>query len=410
MLERLPADDPKTSGLFRSLSLTNFANALIAFLFSTSAPVAIVLAAGAKGGLSSADLSSWIFGAFALNSVFALVASLLYRMPLAFFWTIPGTVLVGDALGHLTFQEVIGAYIATGLLMMALGLTGWIRFVMDRIPMPIIMAMVAAVFLKFGLNWVAAFKSDFLITASMTAAFVVVSASERLQRYIRPMIAVLIVGCIALVVSDQTPTLASLAMNDLVVKPTVYMPVFSVQAIAELTVPLMITVVAANNAQGIAILKSRDYKPPVNTITFICGIASLCTAVVGCVSTCLTGPSTGIMVSGGERSKHFGAALFLALLSIAFGIFAPLFVQLMLGTPGAFIATLAGLALLRVLQDAFRTAFQQSFTLGALVTFMVTLADQAIFGIGAAFWGLVFGVLTSWLVERRDFSALKVPA
>jgi benzoate membrane transport protein len=28
---------------------------------------------------------------------------------LAFFWTIPGTVLVGPALGHLSFAEVIGA-------------------------------------------------------------------------------------------------------------------------------------------------------------------------------------------------------------------------------------------------------------------------------------------------------------
>lgn len=40
------------------------ANAAIGFNFAASGPVAIILAVGAQGGLSEADLSSWIFGAF----------------------------------------------------------------------------------------------------------------------------------------------------------------------------------------------------------------------------------------------------------------------------------------------------------------------------------------------------------
>jgi benzoate membrane transport protein len=65
---------------------------------------------------------------------------------------------------------------------------------------------------------------------------------------------------------------------------------------------------------------------------------------------------------------------------------------------------LAGLALLRVLQNAFRTSFQGRFTLGALITFLVTLANHPLYNIGAPFWGLVFGFLASWLLERSDFS------
>jgi len=71
--------------------------------------------------------------------------------------------------------------------------------------------------------------------------------------------------------------------------------------------------------------------------------------------------------------------------------------------PASFIATLAGLALIRVLQSAFVVSFGGSFTLGALVSFLVTLTDQSIFNIGAPFWGLVFGVATSWLLEKKDF-------
>ena len=81
----------------------------------------------------------------------------------------------------------------------------------------------------------------------------------------------------------------------------------------------------------------------------------------------------------------------------------PLFTELMLSTPPAFIATLAGLAMLRVLQAAFVTAFKARFSLGALVAFVVTVAGVPLAGIGAPFWGLVFGFAASALLERADF-------
>ena len=70
-------------------------NAFVAFLFSASGPVAIILSVGARGGLSESDLASWIFGVFFINGLITIAYSILYREPLAFFWTIPGTVLVG---------------------------------------------------------------------------------------------------------------------------------------------------------------------------------------------------------------------------------------------------------------------------------------------------------------------------
>src|SRR5690349_24172825 len=97
-------------GFWRDLTAAHAANGLVGFLFAASGPLAIILAMGVKGGLSEADLASWVFGALAFNGVTSIVFSLAWRQPLAFFWTIPGTVLIGPALGHLTFPEVIGAY------------------------------------------------------------------------------------------------------------------------------------------------------------------------------------------------------------------------------------------------------------------------------------------------------------
>lgn len=390
---------PARSGL----PLTELANAFVAFLFAASAPVAIILAAGARGGLDEADLASWLFAAFALNGVLTIGMSVAFRQPLAFFWTIPGTVLVGAALQTLTFAEVIGAYLLTALLLIVLGLTGWVKAAMDRLPMPIVMGMVAGVFLEFGLDWIRAFGTDFVLVAAMTATFLALSVAPALQRVFPPMIGVLIAGLVVLVAQGATPALGDSAQ--IVAAPQLYRPAFSLAAAVELVVPLAVTVIAAQNAQGIVILRAAGHAPPVNAITTACGAASAVTAPLGCVSTCLTGPSNAILVSSGAVGRHWIAAVFLGLLGVAFGIFAPAVTSLLLDTPLAFMATLAGLALLRTLLAAFQTSFGGRFALGALVAFLVTVAGLPIANIGAPFWGLAFGVAASLLLERQDFRA-----
>ena len=71
------------------------ANGFIGWLFAATAPVAIILSVGTRGGLSEAELASWMFGVFFVNGLISILFCWLYRQPLAFFWTIPGTVLVG---------------------------------------------------------------------------------------------------------------------------------------------------------------------------------------------------------------------------------------------------------------------------------------------------------------------------
>ena len=140
----------------------------------------------------------------------------------------------------------------------------------------------------------------------------------------------------------------------------------------------------------------------------MCGGASEITALFGAVSTCLTGPVNAILSSGGKFHQQYTAAIVICSLAILFGFYAPLFTKLMLATPPAFIATLAGLALLRVLQTSFKDSFGGSFTLGALISFLVTIVDQSIFNIGAPIWGLVCGFFTSWLLEREDFKKMQI--
>ena len=376
-------------------------NALVAFIFATTGPVAIILAVAHQGGLSESDLSSWLFGSFFLNGLISIAFCWIYRQPLVFFWSIPGAVLIGPALGHLSFAEVIGAYHLTGLLMLALGASGWVRRAMQAAVMPIVMAMVAGVFLRFGLDLVYALRDDWWIAAPMAAGFLAVTALPKLARVLPPLIVALIVGGIAIALLHRFEPGPGALFG--FASPTFYTPVFSWRATVELVLPLAITVLAVQNGQGYAVLGAAGHQPPVNAVTVACGAGSLVSAAVGAVSTCLTGPVNAILSISGERARQYTAGLLVGVLALGFGALAPTFSHLMLATPKAFIATLGGLAMLRVLQTAFVASFRSTHTLGALITFIVTVANVPIFNIGAPFWGLVIGYLCSRLLEPGDF-------
>ncbi|HEY0206126.1 MAG TPA: benzoate/H(+) symporter BenE family transporter [Acetobacteraceae bacterium] len=378
------------------------ANGFIGFVFAATGPVAIILSVGKGGGLSPAELASWIFGVFFVNGLITLAMSWRYRQPLCFFWTIPGTVLVGPALQHLSFAEVTGAFYATSLLLLALGASGWVKRAMQAVPMPIVMGMVAGVFLRFGLDLVRALHGDASIAAPMVFTFLGLSALPVLGRRMPPLIGALLVG--AMVAGALGRFDASALGSIQVVHPVVQVPVWSLAAMVELVIPLAITVLVVQNGQGFAVLHAAGHQPPINASTLMCGIGSVFSATVGAVSTCVTGPTNALITSSGERQCHYTAAIFTGLLAVAFGLMAPAFTGLMLAAPKEYIMVLGGLAMLRVLQAAFTASFRDRFTLGALVSFLVTVSDLPVLHIGAAFWGLIAGLGVSWLLERRDFT------
>jgi benzoate membrane transport protein len=199
---------------------------------------------------------------------------------------------------------------------------------------------------------------------------------------------------------------ASLGVVELA-RPVFQRPVWTLAALAELVLPLAITVLVVQNGQGIAVLRAAGHDPPVNVLTVASGIGAIASAAVGAVSSCLTGPTNAILVSSGERARQYTAGLTFGLLCVVFGLLSPVFTRLMLQATPAFIATLAGLAMLRVLQSAFVAAFRERFALGALVAMLVTVADLGLWNIGAAFWGLLAGLGISALLEREDFAAAR---
>lgn len=403
LIERPGVRPPKLREIGRDIGAEYGLNALVGLLFGITGPVAVTMAVGLAGGLSEAQLASWVFGMFLSAGAATLVMSLIYRRPLGFAWSIPGTVLLGPSLQHLSFGEVVGAFFTTGVVTLALGLSGFVRRAMAAIPLPIVMAMVAAVFLRFGTDIVDSGRTAPWVVVPMIATFLALSAMPRLAKTIPPVLAALAVGFVAVVVTGQ---LQFSTGGPYLAEPVFTPPEFTWASQLELVIPLVLTVLVVQNGQGAAVLRNVGHETPVNASAVTSGVMSIVNACFGAVSACLTGPTNALLTASGERHRQYTAALVYSCLCFGAAALAPAVTQFMLGTPEAFILALGGLAMLGALRQAFVAAFASRFTFGALVTFVVTIAEFDLLNIHAAFWGIVFGYLVSRLLEPRDHREL----
>ena len=269
---------------------------------------------------------------------------------------------------------------------------------MAVVPMPLVMAMVAAVFLKFGTDIVTSTQANPAVAAPMVVAFLVLTAVPALGRFLPPVLGTLAVGCLAVAASGQF----SLLKADRSGTPVFTLPEFTWAAQLELVVPLALTVLFVQNGQGIAVLRAAGHHPPVNAFAIVSGAFSLLNAGCGAVSACVTGPTNALMASSGTRQRQYTAAVAFGVLAMACALLAPALTRLMLATPKEFILALGGIAMLRALQQAFVGAFATTFTLGSLVTFVVTMSGMSLCNIHPAFWGLVIGSTVSRVLERAD--------
>lgn len=400
LVERSSTPPARHREVIAGLDREILTNAIVAVLFGIG-PLAIMVAIARSGGLSESDLVSWAFGGYGITGLMSIALAIHYRQPLPMAWTIAGAVLVGPALERLAFAEVVGAYFATGLLILILGLTGWIRRVMDLVPMPIVFGMVAGVFLQFALNIVRAFDESFWLTAAMVGVYVAAAASPRVSRIAPPLLAALAAGvAVALSTEGIAPDRRiPLAFAE----PNIYVPHFSLRALVDLVIPLAITVIGIHNAQGFGLARSKGIKAPENLLTALCGASSFALAAFGSVPTCFAGPSLAILTASGRKEHWYVGVIVFGFLFLVIAAFAPTAIALALALPGALIAVVAGLALFGVLRDSMTTAFAGDFRIGALVAFVVAISGIRPFGIGAAFWGLVFGYAVSVALEREAF-------
>lgn len=398
----LETPSPRSSGfsdLAAALDRQTITAGAVAALFATTGPLALLLTVARVGGLSTEEVVGWIFAGYAFGGVLSILFSAVYRQPIGLAWSIPGTAMLLVALDHLSLAEAIGAYLICGLLMTFLGLSGWIAWLTARVPVPVVMGMVAGVFLPIGLGLVEGFAGSPLIGGATLGGFVLVALIPPVARVFPPMLGALAVGTAAVLLTGD---FASGSLGETwIARPEPRAVAFSPAALAELVLPLLISVIAIQNLQGFTVLSQAGHKPPVNALTVACGYGSLAMGAFGSVPTCVTGPVNGILVTAEPPENRWAGGIVFGVLIGMFGLFAPLTTGVASGLPPAFIAVLGGLAMLPVLNAAFRSAFAGAAPIGALIAFLVTVSHIELLNIGAPFWGLIFGYGATMLLERE---------
>ena len=77
-------------------------------------------------------------------------------------------------------------------------------------------------------------------------------------------------------------------------------------------------------------------------------------------------------------------------------------VSLLAAFPKALVLAVAGLALVSTIASSLSTAMKdEGHRDAALLTFLVTLSGLSFAGVGAAFWGLLVGVVALWALSAR---------
>lgn len=390
----------------RHASLGTLSYAFIAFVFATTGPLLLLLNAAAIGRLTPSQTATWIFASYGFGGLLGLVLSLWYRMPMGSAWSIPGVILVGTFLSHFTLADAVGVYLVVGAVCVLLGVTGIFKYIVSRIPLPIILGMVSAVLLPLAVNIVSSVSKAPLHAGGAVIAFLVASAFAKLSRKVPPILWAIVVGVLLAVVGG---TIDGSNLGFGVVSPEAIAPRFNRSALVELALPLMLTMLAVQNAQSFALLRGLGYgDPPINAVTTATGVSTMLGAFLGSHGACTAPVMIGIMGSDevGPKEGRYVAGVFNGLMLIGFAVLAPVATGLARAMPATLISVLGGLSLIPVLAASFGKAFEGKFRLGALAAFIITISNLTIARIGAPFWGIVGGVIVSLVLEPHDFKSM----
>lgn len=382
----------------RDVSVSAINAGFITVLVGFTSSAAIVFQAAKGLGATPEQVASWMLALGIGMAVTGIALSLRYRMPIATAWSTSGAAMLLSSASGTTMNEAIGAFMISGLLMTLAGFMGWFERLMDRIPMAIAAGMLAGILLQFGLDAFVAMESSLTLVFGMFLAYLI--TRRLLPRYAA--LAPLLTG---LAIASAEGTIATDELTLTLASPVFVAPAFSLEAFFGIALPLFAVTMASQNAPGLAVLKAAGYRPPVSSLVGWTGATTTVLAPFGCFALNLA-TITAAICSGPEAHedprKRYVAGVSAGIVYLLTGIFGATVGALFAALPTALILAIAGLALISTFAGSLATALERvSHRDAAVITFLVTASDLTLFGVGAAFWGMVAGGLTLLVLNAR---------
>lgn len=393
--------------LLKDCSLSALVAGMIATFISYAGPLVIIFHAAQSASLSPETLSSWVWAISIGSAVLGAVLSLRYRVPVVIAWSIPGSALLVSALPQIGLNQAIGAYLVANLIMLLIGLSGAFDRIIARLPGSIAAGMQAGILFSFGIEVFRALPVQPLLVLSMFVTYIVMRRSW--PRY--AVAAVLLVGGAITLLGGHLHTEALVFE---LATPQWITPEFSLAATLNLALPLVLVALTGQFMPGMAVLRNAGFNTPASPIISASAIGGIFLAPFGCHGLNLAAV-TASLCTGKEAHENprrrYIAALSGSATYLVFGIAGATLVSLFAAFPAALIPALAGLALYGAISDALVRSLAETKERDAgLFTFLVTASGVSFLGLSAAFWGLIFGLLTHFLIVARRPAAIKAPA
>lgn len=374
---------------------TGFGAALVGYTSS----FVVVLAGLQAVGATPAQATVGLMALTILQGVLSLWLSFSEKIPLMAAWSTPGAaILVSSAAVAGGWPAAVGAFLTTGILIMLTGLWPLLGRIIAAIPPPLAQAMLAGVLLTLCVQPVTALAGNPLFVAPVILFWVFMMRFA--PRLATPLAFLLTLVIIAGVIfstgakfSVPAPTFA------------VTIPTFSLPAIIGISIPLYIVTMASQNVPGVAVMAAHGYRVPWRKSLLTTGAGTAIVAPFGGHTlnlAAITAAMTASAQSHSDPKKRWIGVAAAGVTYIVLGLFTPLLTAAVSFSPEGLIETVAGLALVTTMVAALAEAFKDSSQrIATGITFLIAASPVAIFGIGAAFWGLLAGLIIWWLFRNR---------
>ena len=376
------------SRFLKDLSLPAIVAGFLAVLVSYSGPLAILFQAGASAGISDQMMTSWVWAISMGAAISGIILSIWLKAPVVTAWSAPGTALLVALFPELSLNEAVGAYITAAVIIFIIGVSGTFDTFVRAIPKGIAAGMMAGILFQFGVGAFTAIETTPALAIGMLLSYVVFR--RLFPKY--TLVLLLIAGVILAVVLEGA-SLSGVRWS--IAVPQFIEPEWNLGSTLSLAIPLVLVSLTGQFLPGMAILQGAGYSVRAKPIIGVTSLVSLPMAFFGGITTVVAAITAAICTGKDaheDPSRRYVAGVFNGVFYLVGGLFAGTIVSLFTSLPAAFVAVLAGLALLGAIAGNLFSALEDaSHREASLITFIVTASGMSVFGLSSAFWGVVIG-------------------
>ena len=383
--------------LLRDQSLSAVAAGFVTVLVGFASSAAIVFQAAQALGASPAQTASWMWALGIGMGLTCIGLSLRWKMPVVTAWSTPGAAVLVTSAAGVPMDEAVAGFLVSAVLIAVAGFSGLFERMLGRIPLSLASAMLAGVLLRFGIDAFTSIQAQPVLVLSMLATWL-------LTRRVWPRYAIIATLLAGIAVAAATSQLQLAGLRLELAQPVWTTPRPSLASVLGVALPLFVVTMASQNVPGVAVIRASGYAVPVSPAIGWTGATNLVLAPFGGFALNLAAITAAICMgpeAHPDPARRYVAAVWAGVFYLLVGVFGATVAGLFAAFPTELVLAIAGIALFGTLGNSLATALHAvDEREAALVTFLVTASGLSLLGIGAAFWGLVAGVIVRLVLHR----------